>query len=120
MEVRSCSVIFAADAKQKPAKASELSSLLEAHRAPTYPRVRERSPVGMRNKLAGWLRLGARTASMGITKEELGLSVVVRRVGNGSTPYGWAVHTQGCPRLFIFPLIGSKLWSRHTGRGMPG
>lgn len=29
---------------------------------------------------------------MGITREELNLRVVVRRVATGSTPYGWAVH----------------------------
>ena len=29
---------------------------------------------------------------MGMTKEELNLSVVVRRVAIGSTPYGWAIH----------------------------
>jgi hypothetical protein len=29
---------------------------------------------------------------MGITKEELNLRVVVRRMAGGSTPYGWAVN----------------------------
>ena len=59
---RELGYLAAADAKQKPAKAAHPS------------------------------KAKLRTTSMGMTKEELNLSVVVRRVAIGSTPYGWAIH----------------------------
>jgi len=36
---------------------------------------------------------------MRVSKEALALSVVVRRVHVGATPFGWEVHRAGVPRL---------------------
>jgi len=45
---------------------------------------------------------------MRVSKEALALSVVVRRVHGGATPFGWEVHHAGAPR----PLQVSVEWFR--------
>jgi hypothetical protein len=85
-------MILAADADQKPVEDYRRLSLLGPDRAPVRHRICARDPVAAGKLATGRPRLRGENDLMGITKEELNLRVVVRRMAGGSTPYGWAVN----------------------------
>ena len=85
-------VILAADADQKPVEDYRRLSLLGPDCAPVRYRMCARDPMVAGKLAPGRPRLISEDDLMGITKEELNLRVVVRRMAAGSMPYGWTVY----------------------------
>ena len=85
-------MILATDADQKPVEDYRRLSLLGPDCAPVRHRICARDPVVAGKLATGRSRLRSEDDLVGITKEELNLRVVVRRMAVGSTPYGWAVY----------------------------